>query len=76
MLTHRRHRYLTRWPRRLAFALALALLLAAAWYGWQAWHPIKSVRGPIGQLACYPFTPEKPYVQCQDCSMHLTNFKK
>lgn len=31
MLTHRRHRYLTRWPRRLAFALAIVLLLAAMW---------------------------------------------
>jgi hypothetical protein len=30
MLTHRRHRYLTRWPRRLAFTLAIVLLLAAA----------------------------------------------
>jgi hypothetical protein len=39
MLTHRRHRYLTRWPRRLAFALAIALLLAAAWHSWRAQHP-------------------------------------
>jgi hypothetical protein len=39
MLTHRRHRYLTRWPRRLAFALALVLLLAAAWRIWQAQQP-------------------------------------
>ena len=29
MLTYYRHRYLTRWPRRLAFALAIVLLLAA-----------------------------------------------
>lgn len=39
MLTHRRHRYLTRWPRRLAFALAILLLLAAVWRAWQAYHP-------------------------------------
>ena len=26
MLTHRRHRYLTRWPRRLAFALLAPVL--------------------------------------------------
>jgi hypothetical protein len=39
MLTHRRHRYLTRWPRRLAFALALALLLLTAWRTWQVRHP-------------------------------------
>jgi len=36
MLTHHRHRYLTRWPRRLAFALAIVLLLAAVWRIWQA----------------------------------------
>lgn len=29
MLTYRRHRHLTRWPRRLALALAIVLLLAA-----------------------------------------------
>ena len=39
MLTHRRHRYLTRWPRRLAFALAIVLLLAAMWRSWQVYHP-------------------------------------
>jgi hypothetical protein len=45
MLT--RHRYLTRWPRRLAFAL----LLTAAWYGWRAWQTAKQPREPAGQLA-------------------------
>jgi hypothetical protein len=35
MLTARRHRYLTRWPRRLAFALVILLLLAASW---RAYH--------------------------------------
>ena len=54
MLTHRRHRYLTRWPRRLAFAFALALLLAAAWYSWQDRQPVKSAREPAGQLAAIP----------------------
>jgi hypothetical protein len=39
MLTHRRHRYLTRWPRRLAFALAIVLLLAAVWRIWRAQQP-------------------------------------
>jgi hypothetical protein len=39
MLTNRRHRYLTRWPRRLAFALAIALLLTAAWRSWLTYHP-------------------------------------
>jgi hypothetical protein len=50
MLTHRRHRYLTRWPRRLAFALAIALLLLAVWRTWQVNHPAPVSR-PIGQLA-------------------------
>jgi uncharacterized membrane protein (UPF0136 family) len=40
MLTHRRHRYLTRWPRRLAFALAIVLLLAAVWRIWRAQQPV------------------------------------
>jgi hypothetical protein len=39
MLTYRRHRYLTRWPRRLAFTLAIVLLLAAAWRIWRAQQP-------------------------------------
>jgi hypothetical protein len=38
MLTARRHRYLTRWPRRLAFALALLLLLAASWRAYHSWQ--------------------------------------
>jgi Co/Zn/Cd efflux system component len=40
MLTHRRHRYLTRWPRSLAFAFATMLLLLAVWRSWQAWERI------------------------------------
>lgn len=32
------HRYLTGWPRRLAFALAIAMLLAAVWRSWLALH--------------------------------------
>jgi hypothetical protein len=39
MLTARRHRYLTRWPHRLAFALVILLLLSAGWrvhYAWQS----------------------------------------
>jgi hypothetical protein len=43
MLTYRRHRYLTRWPRRLAFALAIVLLLAAAWRIWHARQPAAAV---------------------------------
>jgi hypothetical protein len=43
MLTHRRHRYITRWPRRLAFALAIVLLLAAAWHIWRAQQPVSVV---------------------------------
>ncbi len=39
MLTARRHRYLTRWPRRLAFAVAILLLLAASWRAYQALQP-------------------------------------
>ena len=42
MLTHHRHRYLTRWPRRLAFALAIVLLLVAVWRAWLLCHP-----GPV-----------------------------
>jgi hypothetical protein len=38
MLTARRHRYLTRWPRRLAFALVILLLLAASWRAYRAWQ--------------------------------------
>jgi putative transposase len=38
MLTYRR-RYLTRWPRRLAFAFTNTLLLTAGWYGLRAKHP-------------------------------------
>lgn len=37
MLTARRHRYLTRWPRRLAFALVILLLLGASWRAYQVW---------------------------------------
>jgi len=33
------HRHLTRWPRRLAFALAIVLLLAAVWHSWHVLHP-------------------------------------
>jgi hypothetical protein len=51
MLTYRRHRYLTRWPRRLAFALAIALFLAAIWHTWRAWHPVRRAPEPTGQLA-------------------------
>jgi hypothetical protein len=36
ILPHTHHRYLTRWPHRLVFALAIALLLAAVWRIWQA----------------------------------------
>jgi hypothetical protein len=39
MLTHRRLRYLTRWPRRLAWAFAILLLLAAVWRSWRVYHP-------------------------------------
>jgi hypothetical protein len=39
MLTARRHRYLTRWPRRLAFAVVILLLLAASWRAYHAWQP-------------------------------------
>jgi hypothetical protein len=39
MLTYRRHRYLTRWPRRLAFALVIALVLASLWRTWRIYHP-------------------------------------
>jgi hypothetical protein len=52
MLTHRRHRYLTRCPRRLAFALAIVLLLTAAWYGWRVWQAPRPPE-PAGQLAAY-----------------------
>jgi hypothetical protein len=38
MLTYRRHRYLTRWPRRAAFALAILLLLALSWSAYRAWQ--------------------------------------
>jgi hypothetical protein len=50
MLTYRRHRYLTRWPRRLAFALAIVLLLAAAWRGWLSQHP-RPIAAPSERLA-------------------------
>jgi hypothetical protein len=44
MLTARRHRYLTRWPRRLAFAVVILLLLAASWRVYQVWqHPLTPV---------------------------------
>jgi ABC-type nitrate/sulfonate/bicarbonate transport system permease component len=39
MLTARRHRNLTRWPRRLAFALVILLLLAASWRAYHALQP-------------------------------------
>jgi hypothetical protein len=39
MLTARRHRYLTRWLRRLAFALVILLLLAASWHAYRALQP-------------------------------------
>jgi hypothetical protein len=39
MLNAHRHRYLTRWPRRLAFALVILLLLAASWRAYRAWQP-------------------------------------
>jgi hypothetical protein len=50
MLTARRHRYLTRWNRRLALAVAI-LLLAASWRAYHAWkraqHPIPVRRGQL-----------------------------
>lgn len=39
MLTHARHRHLTRWPRRLAFGFVTALILLGLWRCWQAMHP-------------------------------------
>jgi len=45
-----RHRYLTRWRRRLAFALAILLLLAAVWRAWRAQHPAP-VPAPSGRFA-------------------------
>ena len=50
MLTYRRHRYLTRWRRRIAFALAIALLLAAVWHSWHVLHP-EPVPAPSVRLA-------------------------
>lgn len=38
MLTPRRHRYLTRWNRRAALAVALLLLLALSWRAYRAWQ--------------------------------------
>jgi hypothetical protein len=37
MLTARRHRHLTRWPR-LAFTVVILLLLAASWRAYQFWN--------------------------------------
>ncbi|WP_460584533.1 hypothetical protein [Hymenobacter arcticus] len=60
MLTHRRHRYITRWPRRLAFALAIVLLLAAAWCGWRTWEAATRPHEPAGQLASLSTSPTTP----------------
>jgi energy-converting hydrogenase Eha subunit F len=49
MLTHRRHRYLTRWNRRAAFALAILLLLALCWRSYNAWQ-CQPQPVPHGQL--------------------------
>lgn len=38
MLTARRHRYLTRWNRRLAFAVVILMLLAASWRAYHFWN--------------------------------------
>jgi len=57
MLTHRRHRYLTRWRRRLAYALATALLVGAAWYGWRTWQTPRPTREPLGQMASLSTSP-------------------
>jgi hypothetical protein len=45
MLNARRHRYLTRWPRRLAFALVILLLLVASWRAYRAWQ-LRSLPAP------------------------------
>jgi hypothetical protein len=55
MLTYRRHRYLTRWNRRAAFAVAILLLLALSWRAYRAWQraypPVPERRGQLA-LVC------------------------
>lgn len=46
MRTARRHRYLTRWSRRLAFTLVTLLLLAASWRAYRTWHPPRPIAAP------------------------------
>jgi hypothetical protein len=38
MYTYRRLRHATRWNRRLAFALAILLLLGLSWSAYRAWR--------------------------------------
>jgi hypothetical protein len=51
MLTYPRHRYLTRWPRRAAFAVAILLLLALSWRAYNEWQraqpPAPASRGQL-----------------------------
>jgi hypothetical protein len=49
MYTPRRLRYATRWNRRLAFIVAILLLLALGWRAYSAWRPGPQP-GPSGRL--------------------------
>lgn len=49
MLTYRRLRYATCWNRRLAFAVAILLLLALSWRAYRAWQRPRQPASP-GQL--------------------------
>jgi len=51
MYTYRRLRYATRWNRRLAFALAILLLLFLSWRAYRAWQQSRQpVSAPVTQL--------------------------
>jgi hypothetical protein len=51
MYTHRRLRYATRWNRRLAFALAILLLLFISWRSYRAWQQSRRpIPAPATQL--------------------------